>query len=92
MSEEKIQVDTTKQTAGTIRIFNGGIGNPTPTILARVTKGLRYFSVSLITMVSATDLFTPVQGKWACFFLGAFVLLLGATDIVVGVQPAPKED
>ncbi len=56
MEDQKTtEVDTTNQSTG--KIVFGGINLPTPTLLARVTKSLRYFAVSLITMVSATDLF-----------------------------------
>lgn len=88
---EAIQVDTTKQTEGTIRIGAKGIANPTPTLLARVTKALRYFAVSLITMVSATDLFDGGQAKVISFCLGVFILALGGVDIVIGVEPDKKE-
>ncbi len=41
---KEVLVDTTKVETGKITFF-GNISNKTPTILARVTKGLRYFSV-----------------------------------------------
>lgn len=83
---DEVQVDTTKITTGKVTFF-GPINNPTPTLLARVTKALRYFAVSLITMVSATDLFSGGQAKIVSFCLGVFILLLGGVDIVIGVEP-----
>lgn len=87
---DEVQVDTTAVTKGKVTFF-GNVKNPTPTILARVTKALRYFAVSLITMVSATDLFTGGQAKIISFCLGVFILLLGGVDIVIGVEPEKKE-
>ncbi len=87
---EVIQVDTTKSQKGTVKFF----GNPklkTPTILARVTKALRYFSVGIITMVSATDLFSGGEAKIINFGLGVFILLLGSVDMFVGVEPEVKQ-
>lgn len=89
--EQPIQVDTTAPSTGKVTFF-GNVSNPTPTILARATKALRYFAVSLITMVSATDLFTGGQAKIISFSLGVFILALGAVDIVVGVEPENKKD
>lgn len=88
--KEEVQVDTTKLATGKITVF-GKMSNPTPTILARATKALRYFSVSLITMVSATDLFTGGQAKIISFCLGVFILMLGGVDIVIGVEPDKKD-
>lgn len=89
--EQPIQVDTTAPATGKVTFF-GNVKNPTPTILARATKALRYFAVSLITMVSATDLFTGAQSKIISFSLGVFILALGAVDIVVGVAPSENEN
>jgi len=91
LETEPVQVDTTKISTGTIRVGVKGIGNPTPTILARATKALRYFAVSLITMVSATDIFDGGQAKVISFCLGAFVLATGAIDILIGVEPEKKD-
>lgn len=88
---EEIQVDTTTVTKGKVTVF-GKMSNPTPTLLAKITKALRYFSVSLITMVAATDLFSGGQAKIISFCLGAFILLLGGIDIVIGVEPDKKHD
>ena len=87
---EKVEVDTTKLTTGKVTFF-GPIKNPTPTLLARVTKALRYFAVSLITMISATDLLSGGQAKVTNFCLGVFILALGGVDIVIGVEPDKKE-
>ena len=87
---DEVQIDTTAISKGKITVF-GNVSNPTPTILARATKALRYFSVSLITMVSATDLFSGGQAKIISFCLGVFILLLGGVDIVIGVEPTDKK-
>jgi len=85
-TDHPTEVDTTTLSTGKVTFF-GNVSNPTPTILARATRALRYFAVSLITMVSATDLFSGGQSKIISFSLGVFILLLGAVDIVVGVAP-----
>lgn len=90
-STEPVQVETTKVSTGTIRFGSKGFGNPTPTLLARITKALRYFCVGLITMISGTDIFSGVQAKLICFCLGAFILLLGGIDMAVGVEPEKLE-
>lgn len=87
---DEVQVDTTTIQKGKVTFF-GKPSNPTPTILARATKALRYFSVSLITMVSATDLFSGGQAKIISFCLGVFILALGGVDIVIGVEPEKKD-
>lgn len=86
---ESVEVDTTKQSKGKI-VFSANF--PTPTLLARITKALRYFAVSLITMVSATDLFDGGQAKIISFCLGVFILLTGAVDIMIGVKPDDKNE
>lgn len=91
LETEPVQVDTTKISTGTIRVGLKGMNNPTPTILARATKALRYFAVSLITMVSATDIFNGTQSKLISFCLGVFVLATAAVDIVIGVEPEKKD-
>ena len=86
LKQDEVQVDTTSITKGKVTFF-GPVKNPTPTLLARVTKALRYFAVSLITMISATDLLTGGQAKVTNFCLGVFILALGGVDIIIGVEP-----
>ena len=89
---DDVQVDTTKIQTGTIKYGLAGVNNPTPTILARATKALRYFAVSLITMVSATDIFDGRQSKLISFCLGVFVLATACVDILIGVEPDKKPE
>ncbi len=87
--KQVVQVDTTRMTTGSIKFF----GDPklsTPTILARCTKALRYFCVSLITMISGSNMFSGNQSKMINFGLSVFILFLGCVDIVVGVEPDKK--
>lgn len=88
MPTEPIQVDTTEQQRGEVKVLTKDAfhGN-TPTILARVTEGIRYFSAGLVVAVGATDLLTGKQAKVVCFILGVVVLLCGAIDRAVGVVP-----
>lgn len=86
---DEIVVDTTTVSKGKVTVF-GNINNPTPTILARVTKAMRYFATAMITMVGATDLFSGGQAKIICFILGVTILALGTVDIVIGVEPEKK--
>lgn len=88
---DEITVDTTAVSKGKVTVF-GNINNPTPTILARATKALRYFATAMITMVGATDLFTGGQVKIICFILGVTILALGAVDIIIGVEPEKKSN
>jgi hypothetical protein len=83
------EVDTTKLVKGKVKIF-GNINNPTPTILARSTKALRYFSVFLIGTVSGSDYFSGEQSKAICFGLSVFIGFLGAVDVFVGVEPEKR--
>lgn len=89
-TNEKIQVDTTKVTKGTIKYF-ASPSLPTPTILARVTKALRYFCTSLIIMINSASIFEASEATVYSFWIGAFILLLGGVDIVVGVEPESKQ-
>jgi len=88
MEENKeIMVDTTKTEKGTVTFLGKGLSNPPPSLLSRATKALRYFCTCLITMVSATDLFSGGQVKIIAFILGTVILSLGAVDIAIGVVP-----
>lgn len=85
---EPIQVDTTKEEKGQVKFFTkGAFKGDTPTILARVTEGIRYFATALIATVGATDLFTGRQPKIICFILAVVILLCGTIDKAVGVVP-----
>lgn len=56
-TNEPIQVDTTKEQKGEIKILTkGAFKGDTPTMLARVTEGIRYFCAGLVVTVGATDL------------------------------------
>lgn len=87
-TNEPIQVDTTKEQKGEIKILTkGAFKGDTPTMLARVTEGIRYFCAGLVVTVGATDLLTGKQAKVVCFVLGIVVLVCGAIDKAVGVVP-----
>lgn len=89
-TNEPIQVDTTKVTKGAIKYF-GSPSLPTPTILARVTKALRYFCTSLIVMINSASIFDAQDATIYSFWIGAFILVLGGIDIIVGVEPETKQ-
>lgn len=84
-----VVVDTTKEIPkGKLKVsWNPFNGLPTPTILARTTKALRYFSVALIGLVSASDLFSGLQAKKVNFCLSVFIYFTGVIDIMIGVEP-----
>lgn len=82
--EQKIEITKTDTTIGTVQ---PSLKYPAPAKMKRIIKALNYFSVSLITMVSATDLFTARQSKIIVFVLGVFILLLGAIELGTGVKP-----
>ncbi len=86
-NEEKIEVSEPVQKTGTVQFMNSaGFSNPAPDKLKRVLTALRYFCVSLITMVSGTDLFTGAQCKVISFSLGVIIILLGAIEYATGVK------
>lgn len=72
---------------GNIKFNLNQINNPTPEKWKRISNAARYFFVSLITMVSATDLFSTKESKIICFVLGVLVLMSGAIDVFLGVEP-----
>jgi hypothetical protein len=67
-----------------------GFNNPPPAKLKRILAALKYFCVSLITMVSATDLFSGGQAKIINFSLGVFILFMGAIELATGVKPVEE--
>lgn len=94
MPEENkpVEVDQPVQTPGKVQFMTAaGFSNPPPVKLKRILAALKYFCVSLITMVGATDLFSGRQAKIICFILGAFVLLMGAIEFATGVKPVEDE-
>lgn len=89
MPEEvkEIEVAVPEVQKGTVSFMTKeAFRNPAPEKLKRVLKALNYFAVSMITMVSATDLFSGYQSKVICFILGIFILLLGAIGLATGVK------
>jgi len=93
MPEEKqIEVETPEVKPGKVEFMTAsGFNNPPPVKLKRALAALKYFSVSLITMVSATDLFSGSQAKIICFCLGVFILALGGIELATGVKPIEEK-
>lgn len=89
--EEKHEVNVPIQQAGTIQFMNkSAISNPAPDKLKRVLTAIRYTFVSLITAVSATDLFTGGQAKLISFCLGIGIIVCGGIELGTGVKPADE--
>jgi hypothetical protein len=64
---------------------------PAPAKLKRWLAAIRYFLVTMITMVGGTDFFSGAQSKAIVFFMGVGILLTGAIEIGVGVKPLPDD-
>lgn len=96
MPEDKdnkpIEVETPITAPGKVQFMNAaGFNNPPPAKLKRVLAALKYFCVSLITMVSATDLFSGGQAKIISFILGVCILFMGAIELATGVKPVDEK-
>ncbi len=88
---EKISIDTTKEVKG--KIVTNPLKAwklPTPSLLARATDVLRYFSTAIIGLVSGSDMFTGGQAKKKNFGLSVFIVFLGGADRFIGVEPAKR--
>lgn len=99
MADEIIAPDTHEvnvpvQQTGTIKFLTStaAFTNPAPDKLKRVLTAIRYTFVSLITMVSATDLFTGAQSKIISFSLGIAIIVCGGIEFATGVKPLPTEE
>lgn len=91
MENEKIEVETSKTIKGNVTLFSKGFWKKdTPTTLAILTKAARYFTVGIIGLIAASDLFTAHQSKVITLILSAFILFLGSIDLAVGVEPEDK--
>lgn len=94
MPEENkpIEVEQPITAPGKVQFMTAaGFNNPPPAKLKRVLAALKYFSVSLITMVSATDLFSGGQAKIINFILGVAILSMGAIELATGVKPVEED-
>ena len=91
LPENVHQVESTVVEKGKIKAnWNPFNSNRTPTILARVTKALRYFCVGIITVTSTSNMFDASQSTRIAFWISCTILVLGAVDIVVGIEPESK--
>lgn len=87
--EEKHDIDVPTSQAGTIQFLNkSAVSNPAPLMLKRVLTAIRYTLVSLITAISATDLFSGAQSKLISFCLGIGIIICGGIELGTGVKPA----
>jgi hypothetical protein len=83
-----VEVSVPEVQKGSIQFMNkSGFNNPPPEKLKRILAALKYFCVSLITMVSATDLFSGGQAKVINFSLGVAILVMGGIELATGVRP-----
>lgn len=89
---KQIEVETPVNTPGKVEFMTAsGFNNPPPAKLKRVLAALKYFTVSLITLVSATDLFSGRQSKIINFALGLSILAMGAIELATGVKPVDEK-
>lgn len=85
---ETHEINVPKVEIGTIQFMNkSAVSNPAPDKLKRVLTAIRYTFVSLITAVSATDLFTGAQSKIISFCLGIGIIVCGGIELGTGVKP-----
>lgn len=91
--DKQIPVETEVPVPGKVQFMTAaGFNNPPPVRLKRVLAALKYFTVSLITLVSATDLFSGRQSKIINFVLGLSILAMGAIELATGVKPVEEND
>lgn len=91
--ENKVEIEKPVDTPGKVQFMTAaGFTNPPPAKLKRVLAALKYFTVSLITLVSATDLFSGRQSKIINFALGLSILAMGAIELATGVKPVDNEN
>lgn len=62
------------------------MGNPTPKIWERISTSLRYFLVSLIGLISATDVIPPTKSKLIILGMSVLILLLKSIDMGLGIS------
>jgi hypothetical protein len=90
VKDVEVAIPETKQ--GSVQFMNkSGFNNPPPEKLKRILAALKYFCVSLITMVSATDLFSGGQAKIINFSLGVLILVMGGIELATGVKPVDEK-
>ena len=83
-----VEVQKTVEKKGKVRFNLQQIGNPTPVLAKRICTAARYFIVSLIGLISASDLFTGGQAKLLIFCGTVLIFLIGAIEICIGLEPA----
>ena len=88
---ERVVIEKPVEKTGTIRMGLNQINNPTPVIWKRICTASRYFIVSLIGLISASDLFTGGQAKLLIFCGTVLIFLIGAIEIFIGVEPPEKK-
>lgn len=88
---EQHEVNVPKIETGTIQFLTkSAVSNPAPDKLKRVLTAIRYTFVSLITAVSATDLFSGAQSKIISFCLGIGIIICGGIELGTGVKPTDE--
>lgn len=90
MAEETHEIEKSVEQKGTVKFNLDQTGNPTPAKWKRVSTALRYSFVGMITMISGSDLFNGYQSKIISFTLGVCILITGAIDLFMGVEPPTK--
>lgn len=90
---EQHEVNIPVMQKGDVRVFTKeGFSNPAPDKLKRVLSAIKWTFVSLITMISGSDLFSGKQSKITCFCLGVGIIICGAIELGVGVKPLPDDN
>jgi formate/nitrite transporter FocA (FNT family) len=85
--QKQIEVDVPVMKTGTTQFMTkAAFNNPAPDKLKRIIAALKFSFVSIITMVSGTDLFTGYQSKIISFTLGLAIIILGGIELATGVK------
>ncbi len=89
ITPDQVEISKPVLEKGTVQFMNkAAVNNPAPDKLKRVLTAIRYTFVGLITMVSATDLFSGYQSKVISFCLGVAILICGGIELGTGVKSA----
>lgn len=89
---KQIEIDVPTTVSGNVKFMTkAAFTNPAPDKLIRVLAAVKYTLVSIITAVSATDLFSGRQSKIISFTLGIAYIVCGAIEFATGVKPITDE-
>ena len=80
------EVQTTVTVKGKTRFGLDQINNHAPDKWLRVSRGLKYFCVGMVTIVSGTPYLSSKASNIVNFCLAIAILILGSIDAMLGVS------